>query len=196
MADKRIVAPEVVGEDEVIFKHSITPTLAKEVFRRRFQYPHGVVDWVVWGSRNLALVIFPVTADGKVIVLRQFGHALTPPRFVLELPGGNVESLGKAETVSEELESETGFAAEKVEIIGGEFFTNPRSDITPIIPVLATGCRKIGEPKPEKTEVFETILFPVWDWSREIFSGKIEDAKTVVVSLLALGRLGFRLIRP
>ncbi len=190
--EKELVGPSVVGQDEVILKH-----FSRLIVKRHFQYPHGIEDWVLWGaaSRRAPAIIFPLTKDGKVVALRQFRHAPTPPRFIIELPGGNPISMEKSEEVAkQELIEETGFTAEKFQVIGSpETWFDPASCFTPFVPTLATGCEKVGEPKPDKTEIFETVLFTVPEWINMIYSGEVCDSKSITLTFLALPHIGMKL---
>lgn len=183
-----LVAPRVVGEEEVLF-------IGRRVIKRRFQYPHGIEEWVLTGGRGAPAIIFPVTTEGEVVALRQFRHA--PNRFLLELPGGNPEAIEKSEGVARmELVKETGFTTDKFEVIGDGIWFDPASSLTPFLPVLATGCHKVGKPEPERTEILEVEIFSVSDWIRKIYSGEVCDSKSITTTYLAMRKLGYKLVGP
>ena len=60
--------------------------------------------------------VLPVTPDGNVVLVRQFRFGLD--RITLEIPGGMLESgEAPAAGVLRELEEETGYVAERVELL-------------------------------------------------------------------------------
>lgn len=186
-----LLAPKAVGEDVTLLNH-----FGRRIVKRIFEYPHGLEGWMLWGGKGAPAIIFPVTDQREVVALWQFRHAPTPPRFLLELPGGNPESIEKSEeTARNELVKETGFTAEIFRVIGDEIWFDPASCFTPFVPVLATGCRKVGEPELERTEIMEVRLFSIPDWVNKIYSGEIRDSKSIAVTFLALPGLGYRVTR-
>ena len=64
---------------------------------------------------NGAAAVVPVTADGKILMVRQYRNALD--RFTLEIPAGALDFAGepKIDCAYRELEEETGFRTEKLE---------------------------------------------------------------------------------
>lgn len=63
---------------------------------------------------NGAAAVLPVRADGKILMVRQYRHALE--RFTLEIPAGKVDSPDepKIDCARRELEEETGYRAGKL----------------------------------------------------------------------------------
>ncbi|MCI8549869.1 MAG: NUDIX hydrolase [Lachnospiraceae bacterium] len=62
-----------------------------------------------------AAAVVPVTAEGKILMVRQYRNALE--RYTLEIPAGAVNDPKepKEECAARELEEETGYKAEKLE---------------------------------------------------------------------------------
>lgn len=163
----------------------------KQTLERKFQLPSGeVVDYWIWGGTVIPSIIFPVTTDLKVIALKQFRYGVN--EVVIEIPGGcPCIGEGTEKVALRELEEETGYTAEKFMKLGSPLWFEPANCTTPYVPILALGCRKVGEPKPDETEFVETVTYSVSDWIGKIQSGEIRDSKTIAITFLALLHLGF-----
>ena len=97
-------------------------------------------------ARNINAVVILAEHDGKVILIDQ-------PRVPLgarcvELPAGLVGDVDRDATVEatavKELEEETGFTAERIEVLG-EFYSSPGMLSEGFTLVRAHGVRRIGE---------------------------------------------------
>lgn len=165
----------------------------KVIVKRKFELPNGkIIDYLLWGGTTVPSIIFSVTPNKEVIALKQFRYAIND--VVVELPGGNPNEDETAEEVArKELKEETGYSAESFTILGPSIWFDPASCITPYVPILATGCQKICEPKMDKTEFAEIILYPLSDWINKIYDGEILDSKSIAVTFLALPHLGVNL---
>ena len=64
-----------------------------------------------------AAAVVPVTAEGKILMVRQYRNALD--RYTLEIPAGKLDDPNepKIECAYRELEEETGFRCEKLEYL-------------------------------------------------------------------------------
>lgn len=166
----------------------------KKILERTFQFPDGTTSVFYVGSnyvgssRATAVIIFALTLDNKVIVVRQFRYGAN--EVVWELPGGNIEDREQAEeTAKKELLEETGFVPGEIIPLGGPIWFDPGSLTVRYLPFLALDCQKIREPNLEETEIMETVLVPLDKWVQMIFRGGVCDAKTIATTLLALSRL-------
>lgn len=133
-----------------------------------------------------SMIIFPITVEGGILILRQFRHAAD--EILAELPGGNIkpnESPRKA--AIRELYEETGFQAEKIITFktSGLWF-DPSALRSIYIPCIAIGCKKISEPKQDPTESLEIKTVSIKQWLRMIRSGQITDSKSLATTLLSL----------
>lgn len=104
-------------------------------------------------TNDIRAVVILAEYDGKVVLIDQ-------PRVPLgtrcvELPAGLVGDLDAAETVEasaiRELEEETGFTAERVEILG-EFYSSPGMLSEGFTLVRAHGLTRIGEGGGDENE--------------------------------------------
>lgn len=94
--------------------------------------------------RSVGAVVILAEHDGKVVLVEQFRVPLG--RRCLELPAGLVgdeDDLGVEDTALKELEEETGFGAEKIEMLG-EFYSSPGMASEGFTLVRAHGLSKIG----------------------------------------------------
>lgn len=177
------------GEPTMVTK----PIFGKYLYTQSFFYEDGrEEEYTLWGySKKTASVIFPVTTDRKVLAIRQFRQGSNS--FILEIPGGNPEGEEFPKVVAgRELLEETGYQPTKVIRLGPEYWFEPGNLNAKFIPFLGVGCRKIQEPRLDKNEVMEFILVPLEEWYAMIWGGKVLDAKTVVISLLAMPYLGIK----
>jgi ADP-ribose pyrophosphatase len=96
------------------------------------------------GSTNAVVVI--AEHDGKVILVEQY--RIPVGKRCIELPAGLVGDEDKDATVEDtavkELEEETGFTADRIEVLG-DFHSSPGLLAESFTLVRAHGVRKIGE---------------------------------------------------
>ena len=158
----------------------------KQILERKFQLPSGkIADFFVWGGTVVPSIIFPVTKNLEVVALKQFRYGVN--EVVIEIPGGCPYEGELAEEIArKELEEETGFTAEKFVKLGPTLWFEPANCITPYMPILATGCRKVCEPHLDETEFAETTLYSLPEWISKIRSGEIRDSKTITITFIAL----------
>ncbi len=115
-------------------------------------------EFQVLNSQDWVAVI-AVTPDRKLILVRQYRHG--SGELSLEPPGGLVKKGSSAEeSAREELEEETGYQAERWELLGWmdpmpALFTNR------FYVYLATDAVPTGRTNPDETEEVETVLVPV-----------------------------------
>jgi len=97
--------------------------------------------------------------DGQVVLIEQMRVPLG--RKCLELPAGLVgdedPNAGVEDTAIKELEEETGFTADRIDIVG-EFFSSPGMVAEGFTLVRAHGLRRIGEGGGNEHEEIEVHL--------------------------------------
>ena len=136
---------------------------------------HTVV-WDFIGHKGAAAVV-PVTADGKILMVRQYRNALD--RYTLEIPAGALDEVGEPgiECASRELEEETGYRSENLEWLitlrTTVAFCNERIEVC-VAHDLIPSKQHLDE-----VEFIELGAYTIEELKEKIFSGEIEDAKTV-----------------
>ena len=107
-------------------------------------------------------VVILAEHDGKVVLVEQVRVPLGN-RKCLELPAGLVGDEDPDATVEDtaikELEEETGFTAERVEVLG-EFFSSPGMVAEGFTLVRGHGLRRIGDGGGNEHEEIEVHLVP------------------------------------
>ena len=136
---------------------------------------HTVV-WDFIGHKGAAAVV-PVTADGKILMVRQYRNALD--RYTLEIPAGALDEVGEPgiECASRELEEETGYRSENLEWLitlrTTVAFCNERIEVYVAHDLIPS------EQHLDEDEFIELGAYTIEELKGKIFSGEIEDAKTV-----------------
>jgi ADP-ribose pyrophosphatase len=134
-----------------------------------------------------SVVIIPITAEGDVILVRQYRHAIG--RWVWELPAGSLDPGEDAEKAAiRECHEEINLLPGRVERLGA-FFPTPGYCDEEMIFFKATALRA---PRPDEEahadedEDIEPKAFAVDDLWRMIAIGEIVDLKTLAgVALIA-----------
>ena len=124
---------------------------------------------------------------GKVVVIEQPRVPLGN-RKAIELPAGLVgdeDDKGVEETAIKELEEETGFSAEHIEVIG-EFFSSPGMVSEGFTLVHAHGLRRIGDGGGNEHEEIEVHLVSRADISAFVERKRGEGAAIDTKLLLLL----------
>jgi ADP-ribose pyrophosphatase len=128
-----------------------------------------------------AVVILPILADGRVVLIRNFRFALDETLW--EVPAGTVEpNEPLLECAKRELTEETGYTAAKW-TSRGYIYASPgvldeklhlffAEELTP------------GKQKLEADETIEPVILELDEAIRMVLAGEIKDAKTVTSLLL------------
>lgn len=158
---------------------------------RRFAYevnqlrlPNGVEgDWECIRHPGGALAV-PVTAEGKLVLVRQYRFALAAR--LLEFPAGTIEpEENPAETIRREIEEETGYRATQWQDLG-KFPLAPGYSDEYIYAFLAQGLEKLVQPpEQDEDEDLEVVLMTPEELEKAIFAGELIDAKSISSYFLA-----------
>lgn len=154
----------------------------------RLRLPGGAVKdpyYVV--ERPDAAIIFPLTAEGEVVLVRQYRPPLE--RMELGLPAGLVEEGEKPEDAARrELLEETGYSGDQWEPLGSLASSPSLKDNWAYL-FLARGVEESAPPAPDEHELVEVVRVPVGDLRGLIRSGEIVSSSGVAAIMLALERL-------
>ncbi len=159
----------------------------------QIELPDGtrVGDYYVRESRGFA-VVFAVTPDERVVLVRQYKHGIS--QSVLELPAGGIDPDEEpAACAARELAEETGFASEpgKLEHLRS-FILDPTSSTTRFHLYIARDARRVAPQKFDALEDIEVELASFSEVRRYVRDGTIDvgsQAAAVYYALDVLGRL-------
>lgn len=135
-----------------------------------------------------AVAILAITADNKIIMVEQYRKALE--RSIIEVPAGKLEKGESPETTAiRELEEETGYTADTLELIQS-FSTSPGFADEVVHLFLAKGLQK-AEPGAslDEDEFVELMEVTIEEAENMMKDNRIYDAKTAFAVLWAKQRL-------
>lgn len=139
-------------------------------------------------ERPDAAIIFPVTEEGEVVLVRQYRPPLE--RLELGLPAGLVEAGEEPEAAARrELLEETGYGEGGWEALGSLASSPSLKDNWAYL-FLARGVREVAPPDPDEHETIEVVRVPLGEVSKLVRRGEIVSSSGVAAVMLALGRLG------
>lgn len=143
----------------------------------------GVGEWEVV-RRFDATAVLPVTPDGDVLLVRQFRPAIR--RTVTEIPAGilDVDGEDALTAAGRELFEETGYRHSAIEFLGGVYPTVGSSDEY----VHLFWARTLAGPEGPVEPGIELVVQPFGRMVDAARSGRVRDAKTALVLLMATGR--------
>ena len=151
----------------------------------RLRLPDGAVKdpyYVI--ERPDAAIVFPLTGEGEVVLVRQYRPAIE--RVELGLPAGLVEEGEEPEKAARrELSEETGYAGGAWEALGAVASSPSLKDNWAHL-YLARGVELTSPPNPDEYERVDVVLVPVGKMFREIRAGNIVSSSGVAAILLAL----------
>jgi ADP-ribose pyrophosphatase len=145
--------------------------------------PYYVYEFPNW------VTAVPVTEDGKIILVRQYRHAIE--EVCLEIPGGCVDDTDKnfQEAITRELLEETGYEFSSYEYLG-KISANPSTNNNLMHMFLAKGGKKIREQKLDDNEEIEIELFTIEEVKNLLKENKIIQAMHVTCILYAFEKMG------
>ena len=153
-----------------------------DVYRDHMEFSNGnTEEWDYIHHRGAAAVV-PVMDDGRIIMVRQYRNALG--RFTLEIPAGALDEADEPGIIcsSRELEEETGYRSDHLDWLitlrTTVAFCNERIEVyvaRDLIP---------SKQHLDPNEFVNVEMYTVDELKQKIYSGEIEDSKTVA-SILA-----------
>lgn len=144
--------------------------------------PYYIYDFPTWVGA------VPVTEDGKIVMVRQYRHALG--ETCIEIPGGCVDDSDADfnEAISRELMEETGYTFSDYKYLG-KISPNPSTNSNLLHMFLATGGLKVAEQQLDENEEIEIVLLTVDELKQLIRENKVLQAMHVSCILYALMEL-------
>lgn len=148
-----------------------------DYYQDTMQIPNGnIAEWDLIDHKGAAAVV-AVREDGKLLMVRQYRNALE--RETLEIPAGGLNGREEPTNMAamRELEEETGYTCEQVELLTSIFttvaFCNEKIDI------YVAENLKPGHQHLDEDEFINVEAYTVEELKQMILSGKIQDAKTI-----------------
>lgn len=139
--------------------------------------PNGnVAKWDLIDHKGAAAVV-AVREDGKLLMVRQYRNALE--RETLEIPAGGLNGRGEptAQAAMRELEEETGYTCDNLELLNSIYttvaFCNEKIDI-----YLARDL-KPGKQHLDEDEYLNVEAHTLEELKQMIFDCRIQDSKTI-----------------
>lgn len=135
-----------------------------------------------------AVAILAITPENKIIMVEQYRKALE--RSIIEVPAGKLEKGESPETTAmRELEEETGFSADSLELIQS-FSTSPGFADEVVHLYLAVGLKKSESGAVTDDDEFVELMEVTIEEAEEMMrNNQIYDAKTAFAVLWAKQRL-------
>ena len=153
------------------------------------QLPDGSEMDYAFIERGPAVIVVPVTPDGRIILIRQFRH---PAREeCLEVPAGtarDAQGMSLEEVAAKELKEEVGVRFARIESVG-KFFSNPSLCDEECEAFIAFGAEMVQRPEQEQGEEIETILVPIAEAMAMARAGKVRTGPAALALFLAEPRL-------
>ena len=127
-----------------------------------------------------SVVLLPVFADGRILLVRQYRHSVS--RFLWELVAGHVEH-GESELAAarRELAEETGYTARRFRKLL-DLFPTPGFLSEHMAIFSCTGLTP-GAARPEEDEKIQTGLFSRLQLKKMMRTGRLRDSKTIAALL-------------
>lgn len=153
-----------------------------EVYKDSMEFANGNHEEWDFIKHNGAAAVVPVLDDGRILMVTQFRNALD--RKTLEIPAGKLDDPEEEGLIcaARELEEETGYCSDQL-----EWLINIRTTVALCnekIEVYVARNLKAGVQNLDENEYVNVKAYTVDELKEKIFSGEIEDSKTIA-SVLA-----------
>lgn len=148
-----------------------------EYYKDTIKDKEGRISYYDFVKHKGAAAVVPVTKEGKILMVKQYRNALD--RFTLEIPAGGLNDVTEPmkECAARELEEETGYKSDNLELLISLYttvaFCNERIDVF-VAKDLVKSKQNLDE--GEYVDVYE---YDVEELVSMIYDCKIQDSKTI-----------------
>jgi 8-oxo-dGTP pyrophosphatase MutT (NUDIX family) len=137
---------------------------------------------------NGFVIVFPVTPDRRVVLIRQYRYG--SDAIHIELPAGGLDAgEDPLACAQRELLEETGYTAPRWEFIGTYVAEPVRSNAQAYM-YLALDAEQTHEPRPDPTEFLEVELASLDDVRAMLRDQRIDAGHAVIAAYRGLDHLG------
>ena len=145
--------------------------------------PYYVYDFTTWVGA------LPVTEDGKIIMIRQYRHALG--EVCIEIPGGCVDDTDTSleMAISRELLEETGYTFSSIEHLG-KISPNPSTNTNYLHMFRARGGKKVAAQHLDENEEIEVLEMTIEELKQLLRTNKLLQSMHVSCILYGLEKMG------
>ena len=142
-----------------------------------------VLEYTNWAT------VFPVTTDGKVILVKQYRYGLG--QWSIEVPGGIMDAheTNPLEAGKRELLEETGYSCKEIVQVA-VVAPNPATANNLMYCFLATGCELTHQQEFDEHEELEVMLVTIAELKQLLRENKIIQSLHVTAMMYALEKLG------
>lgn len=186
----------------------IAEKYGRSLMLQKFKDPYTgkVEEFSYFQGAAFASVVLAVTARGDVIATKQYRQVAG--EILFELPGGaspakifcgaSVKHSGQLpkEVALREVREETGgFAPGKIISLSPRPIWHDAPCFASVFyPFLFINCTRTNKKaRPDRIEYIEPVHIPLSEWIEMCLAGQIVEAKSVVVTALALRHLGYNI---
>ncbi len=164
-------------EEKTISKETIYEGKIINVEKHEVRLPNQKTAYREVVKHNGAVAICAVTPENEVILVKQYRKPLE--QTLLEIPAGKLEpGEDRKEAAMRELEEETGYQTDRLDLIGEVYgtpgFANEK------ISIYFTDSLQKGTVHLDEDEFVEKIYFSMADVKNAVETHEIEDAKTLI----------------
>ena len=147
------------------------------IYKDHIVFPDGHTADYDYIHHKGAAAVLPVMDDGRILMVRQYRNALD--RYTLEIPAGALDEEGEPgiDCASRELEEETGYRSDNIEWLMTLRTTIAFCDEKIEVFMAHNLIPSVQHLDPEENIALE--MHTLEELKEMVFSGKIEDSKTV-----------------